>query len=167
MVIGGYGPEGSSGHSGSETSKERADRDDASGITSKRDRETLVRLHLANTMGYTCAEFERKFDLSHGQASGSLSRLHRAGLITRLRNKRDGQQVYVHRAHVSHGDDLAPYRPNAAYREDRRPMALELPNDTQIAQAMERCGWNESAGLTVSEVRYFLEELKEVVENGG
>lgn len=167
MVTGGYGPENSSGHSGSQTSQDRADREDATGITSKRDNETLVRLYLAAFVGFTCAEFEDQFQLSHGQASGSLSRLHRAGLISRKTEKRKRQQVYIHNAFVAHSeDDLAPYRPNAAYRDDRKPMALGLPNDTQIAMALERAGC-DAYSQNVREQREFLEELKEVIENGG
>ena len=85
---------GSSGWSGSATSKERADRDDASGVTSRRQQFALGIVSEAGARGVTVAEL-RALGLHHGQASGVLSVLHMGERIARLTERRDRCAVYV------------------------------------------------------------------------
>lgn len=122
--IGGYGPEQIAGHSGSETSETAARRPKG-----KRMKAVLEHLEDIGPVGSTCREVENFFDIDHGAASGALTRLHRAGYTERLTEVRDGQQVYVALEHAE-GREVSPYRPNAAYREDRSPMPLERPEPT-------------------------------------
>lgn len=124
-TVGGYGPESTPGHSGSETSRDAAL---APGIGPKTAKiHEVVRQFGSN--GITCRELEHHEGLGHGAASASLTRLHRAGLIVRLADRRDKQQIYVIPCYSLHREE-SPYRPNAAYREDRRPMPLERPEPT-------------------------------------
>ncbi len=104
---------GSSGWSGSETSKERADRADATGLTAASEREALDYLTAVGDEGTTCKEYEIATGLGHGAASAPLSRLHQAGMIARLTMRRVGQQVYVTPENV--GDrPTVPFRPNVS-----------------------------------------------------
>lgn len=122
--VGGYGPEQIAGHSGSETSEIAARRPKG-----KRMKQLLEHLEEIGPTGSTCREVQNYFELDHGAASGALTRLHRAGLVVRLKETRDGQQVYVALMHA--GDrETSEYRPNSAYREDRKPMPLERPEPT-------------------------------------
>jgi MarR family len=85
----------SSGWSGSDTSQERAEHDDLSGVTSRRQKYVLVLLMRARYRGLTWKELADKADFHHGQASGVLSNLHAAGLIERLADRRNKCHPYV------------------------------------------------------------------------
>lgn len=122
--VGGYGKESLAGHSGSETSEAAARRPKG-----KRMKQLLEHLEEIGPVGATCREVQNFFDLDHGAASGALTRLHRASLTVRLTETRDRQQVYVALMHAG-GREESPYRPNSAYREDRKPMPLERPEPT-------------------------------------
>lgn len=124
-TVGGYGPESLPGHSGSETSEEAARRPGVG----KKTMEVHRLLETARREGLIAREVGVLTGLSHGAASGALSRLHRAGLVERLTERRGRQQVYVAPEYVD-GRETAAYRPNAAYREDRKPMPLERPEPT-------------------------------------
>jgi DNA-binding MarR family transcriptional regulator len=84
-----------SGHSGSDTSRERAEREDSNGTTSYRQRETLSMLHSRGTLGVTWKELGERYNWHHGQASGVLSVLHKEGWIVRLKERRNKCAVYV------------------------------------------------------------------------
>jgi len=92
---------GSSGWSGSSTSKARADHDDAIGKTSTRQRQVLTRLLSEGHLGLTWRELAGPEGWHHGQASGTLSVLHRAGIICRLTETRVRSKVYVHPTFVN------------------------------------------------------------------
>lgn len=123
-TLGGYGPEQTAGHSGSKTSE-------AAALRPKGKRMKSVYEHLEDLgyVGATCEEVENFFEIGHGAASGALTRLHRGGYVERLAETRGGQEVYVLPSEVR-GREVSPYRPNAAYREDRKPMPLERPEPT-------------------------------------
>lgn len=86
---------GTSGWSGSDTSAERAARDDSSGVTSKRQRAAMALLGQAGERGVTWGELARVLDTHHGAASGVLSVLHRDGRVVRLQDRRGGSKIYV------------------------------------------------------------------------
>lgn len=85
----------SSGWSGSETSADRAHKEDATGVTTKRQGEVLGALAWREKYGATWVELGNNLGLHHGQISGPLSVLHKAGKIARLTEKRDRCAVYV------------------------------------------------------------------------
>jgi imidazolonepropionase-like amidohydrolase len=91
----------SSGHSGSDTSAERAHRDDADGTTAARQLQTIRLLDAAGQHGLTWHELARAADWHHGQASGVLSVLHKAGRVERLTERRRRCLVYVLPTHVA------------------------------------------------------------------
>lgn len=86
---------GTSGWSGSETSRQRASKNDSEGTTGKRQAITLDLLQKSGTEGLTWHELDELTDWGHGSASGVLSVLHGAGLIQRLTEIRGGSKVYV------------------------------------------------------------------------
>jgi len=111
----GYGlmipyPKAGSGHAGNDSSRERQEREDASGITAETQRMALTMLENRGYQGMTAAEFEDAAGIGHGRASSALSHLHRAGHIRRLKEKRVKHEVYVVRDAVS-GREESPYRP--------------------------------------------------------
>lgn len=90
-----YGPTPNSGWSGSDTSRERAEHDDATGVTGRRQRTLLTLLDAAGDRGKTWREAADGLGWHHGQVSGALSNLHSRGLVERLTERRGRSQVYV------------------------------------------------------------------------
>ena len=86
---------GTSGHSGTDTSKERALDADRSGKTALRQAQALNLLGQRQVIGITWKEFSEITGLHHGTASGVLSVLHKTGRIARLKETRKGCKVYV------------------------------------------------------------------------
>jgi hypothetical protein len=115
---------GTSGHSGSDTSRERAERDDSDGTTSERQNKTMLMLNDAGSFGYTWKELADMLHLHHGQASGVLSTLHKAGRITRLNMRRDKCLVYVLPEYVD-GRETSPYRQNKVVTISATPNAVD------------------------------------------
>lgn len=91
---------GTSGWSGSVTSRDRAHSADSSGKTSERQEETLSRLLKAGARGMTWKDLSMSTEWHHGQSSGVLSGLHKAGMIYRLAQSRAGCRIYVHPDHL-------------------------------------------------------------------
>lgn len=86
---------GSSGHSGTDTSKERADQQDKTGKTKNMQLTTLELLRQRTFIGITWHELARELNIHHGTASGVLSNLHKGGLIVRLAMRRGRSKIYV------------------------------------------------------------------------
>ena len=84
-----------SGHSGTDTSRERALHADRSGRTALRQAQALNLLSQREMAGLTWKEFSEITGLLHGTASGVLSVLHKTGRIARLKETRNGCKVYV------------------------------------------------------------------------
>lgn len=106
---------GTSGWSGSDTSKERATSNDESGITSTNQKQTLILLQTATHKGLTWNELADALGWHHGTASGALSVLHKAGLIARLKERRNKCAVYVAKEHVN-GRETQAHKPNVSAR---------------------------------------------------
>jgi hypothetical protein len=87
---------GSSGASGSAASRDRADREDADGTTGHRQQMIRSLIEAAGPVGLTVAELREKDGLGHhGNISGALSVLHKAGEIACLREQRGRSHPYV------------------------------------------------------------------------
>jgi hypothetical protein len=86
---------GTSGWKGSEASRDRVFIDDANGTTSMRQRVALKRVWDQEFRGLTWKELGEIENIHAGQSSGVLSVLHKAGLIVRLKEKRNRCSVYV------------------------------------------------------------------------
>lgn len=86
---------GTSGHSGSSTSRERAERRDASGLTGGIQKSVYDLARREGADGITVAEARGILDAHHGTVSGALSVLHMEGILERLSERRNRCQVYV------------------------------------------------------------------------
>lgn len=84
----------------SDTSRERADEEDAGGTTKARMDAVLAQLKLRRD-GMTWPELAALLKLHHGQISGCLSMMHKGGLVFALRAKRSKCHPYVHSAYRS------------------------------------------------------------------
>lgn len=115
---------GTSGWSGSDTSKARAVTADRDGTTSARQKAVLELLSWQGSLGVTWREVADRLDLHHGSASGVLSVLHKEGVIARLAEARDRCKVYVLPSYVE-GRATEPHG--------------------RKAHACPNCGWEESA----------------------
>jgi hypothetical protein len=98
-----------SGWSGTDTSHERALRDDASGKTMHRQQEVLRLLDHAQRDGVTVLDIRTQTTMHHGSASAALSNLHQAGKIARLTERRDRCSIYVLPQWVQ-GRETSPFR---------------------------------------------------------
>lgn len=92
---------GTSGWSGSSTSRERAMRADSDGTTSERQLLVLSLLAKRGASGLTWREVSVLTDWHHGTASGVLSVLHKAERIARLTERRGKCLIYVLPEHVN------------------------------------------------------------------
>lgn len=146
---GGYGADGNAGHSGSDTSREGAD----SPNLGWRQAAVLDAVGKRYGNGITAREVERAFSIGHGPASGALTRLHRAGRVVRLKERRDGQEVYVTPEYVS-GREESAYLPNSYNRK------REFTDD-QIKAAMVKAGMSRESTQNVWMARRFLDALEE------
>jgi hypothetical protein len=108
-------PDGTGGHSGSDTSQARAERERDNGTKSFREIETLSWLALAGENGLTYAELGRKADWHHGQSSSVLSTLHKTGRVARLTTRRNGAKVYVLPVY----GETAPTEPHGGRKVER------------------------------------------------
>lgn len=145
-----YGKTGS-GHAGNDTSRERQEISDASGLTGKRQKATLDAVELSAGHGVTALEMEQLLNVGHGQASSALSHLHRAGHIRRIKDRRNKQEIYVLPEHVGDRKE-SPYNPRP---ERKHP---KFHSDRTVLEAMKQ------ADLPLTEpmyahIRKFLEAL--------
>ena len=100
---------GTSGWSGSETSKQRALTEDASGKTAHVQQSVLHAVAAAGFSGVTVAELRDLFPGNHhGSISGALTNLHRAGRIMRLSETRDRCKIYVLPDFIDHREFEVP-----------------------------------------------------------
>lgn len=74
---------------------ERAVEADTSGKTAKRQAEVIRALTSSGSAGLTWTELQQIVPLHHGTLSGSLSVLHKEGVIARLTERRNRCKVYV------------------------------------------------------------------------
>lgn len=84
---------GSSGHSGTDTSEERANTRDKDGNTAMLQFTIYNNIRLSQGNGRTVGEL--KHFGHHGNVSGALSNLHKKNTISRLKEKRGKQKIYV------------------------------------------------------------------------
>jgi hypothetical protein len=96
------------GWSGSDTSKDRAVDEARDGTLQKRQQEVLNFIARRKWSGATWKEVSSVLGIHHGQSSGALSNLHKAGRVARLDLKRGKCAVYVHPDFVE-GRTVKPY----------------------------------------------------------
>jgi hypothetical protein len=80
----------------SDTSRARAQHEDATGVTAKRRQHITDILAHRGPYGATWKELADITGLHHGQVSGVLSKLHESGRLFQQRDTRNGCHPYVH-----------------------------------------------------------------------
>ena len=126
---------GTSGWSGSDTSRQRAIDDDRSGRTRQRHQLTMLELDAIGPYGFTWSEMAEHTGWHHGEVSGALTRAHRIGEAARLTETRgSGKQskVYVHVKYVR-GRACEPYRPKPRMQLLRDVRACLVKGDVEEA----------------------------------
>lgn len=108
---------GTQGWSGTDTSKERAERDARDGTAHDHQRWTLKRLGLLGHTGITVAELRNDTGWHHGVASSVLTVLHKDKRISRLVERRNRCKVYVLPEYVDYREE-SPYKPNSTHKDD-------------------------------------------------
>lgn len=106
---------GTSGWSGSDTSRQRAEEADKDGTTGRNQSITLLALLGAGRSGLTWRDLAHRTGWHHGSASGALSVLHKTGAICRLKETRDRCAIYVRPEYVE-GRETSEHRPNVSAR---------------------------------------------------
>lgn len=118
---------GTSGWSGGETSRERADELDTSGRTASYQRDALQYLLEAGHQGLTYTELNDVLGCRTQTGAAVLSILHKEGLITRLSARRNRCQIYVLHEYVE-GREQVPHRPHSKAKP-----SPELPEGWEYA----------------------------------
>lgn len=135
-----------SGHAGNDTSRERQERNDATGITSASQRAVFQALHVAKSDGLTALDVELGLRIGHGGASSALSHLQRAGKITRIKHRRKRYEIYVLPEYVN-GREESPYRPRNKPEKPARDIS-----DGQLLGIMMDVGVDETYFAVIRKV---------------
>ena len=130
---------GTSGWSGSSTSRERAEREDSDGTTSLRQATAIRVLSASRSSGLTWKELAELTGWHHGQASGVLSVLHKEGRIERLAQSRSRCRVYVMPQYVHERDTETQGRKP---KDDWKARALLA--ERRVADAHALADWYDS-----------------------
>lgn len=128
-----------SGHAGNDTSRERQERNDASGVTSAVQQLALRTIAAAASEGVTVAEFEDMHHIGHGQASSAFSHLHRAGHVRRIKMRRKRHEIYVLPERIN-GREESPYRPRLKPAKSAKDYTEE-----QMLDLLRKAGFERTA----------------------
>lgn len=149
---------GTSGWSGSDTSRERAVAEDSNGTTTDRQRRVLGYLRNAGLEGLTWKELAEYMHWHHGSASGVLSVLHKEGHIARLATQRRHRcAVYVLPEYVQGRATAAQGRS----KPDAAPGPLALTDAER--KALQGLRQQIDNGYTALPV-FYVRQLVELVE---
>jgi hypothetical protein len=118
---------GTEGWSGSEASRARAV-EQAQGEAGDRQERILHALDAHEENGATWAELGRDLGLHHGQVTGSLSSMHKAGTISRLQERRGRSSIYVLPQYVG---DRPTSRQGRSSRDLRGPLTSRILGSLQ------------------------------------
>lgn len=143
--------DGTTGHSGSSASASRAHREAADGTAEGRQRAILTLLEEAGPVGLTWGEVGRRLNQHHGQVTGALSSMHKAGLVAALRGgRREQSSVYVLPKYVN-GRDVRPFRGRPAAESQGRQAAMEETYETPAGAAIEAAATAPPFALSAEE----------------
>lgn len=90
---------GTGGYVEQPSSFQRAIHEVVTGKLAERQQSILSELLLSALRGMTWRELSARLGQHHGNISGALSNLHKAGKVFMLDEKRDGSHVYIHARH--------------------------------------------------------------------
>ncbi len=134
---------GTGGYVERPASIERAVREAQDGTLSKRQSDIVEQLDLAGAQGATWKTLGQLLNLHHGQVSGALSNLHKAGEVFMLRAKQQRCHAYVLRRYRwAYTDEQVFDTPATTRAGERTALLNELYATCQSANEV---GW--SAGM--------------------
>jgi len=134
---------GTGGYVERPASIERAVREAQDGTLSARQQAVVDALYAAGVKGATWRTLGQLLNLHHGQVSGVLSNLHKAGEIFMLRTKHDRCHPYVfHSYRIAYTDEQVFDTPATTRAGERTALLNELYTTCQTAKDI---GW--SAGM--------------------
>jgi hypothetical protein len=119
--------DGTSGHSGSDTSQARAERERDDGTKSYRETQVIAFLASRGGYGATYKELGEFYGWHHGQASSVLSTLHQDGQIVRLTERRNRCKVYVSPL----WDEGRPREPHGGHKAER-DLAIKMVESVRL-----------------------------------
>lgn len=138
---------GTSGRGGSAASAASKARQDGDGTTGMRQSRTLALLAAAGPLGMTYRELCERTGWMGGQATGTLSAMHKEGLIARLAvQRREHCSVYVAPEFVG-ASEVAQYNPNRRNRPlgTAEPVPeLTIDESITVHNVQAMMGWNKS-----------------------
>lgn len=110
------------------------------------ERQRRIRHYLANSgnSGATAREvlqyLQKTYNPTehHGNVSGSLSAMHKDGVVTRLRSRRDGYSIYVLPAHVAGRESIAHGNNKPREEENVSFFGTKERETSRLAESMER-----------------------------
>jgi len=139
-----------------ETSKKRTTREQAW----KNAEQVINLLHKAGTYGMTWKQLGHITGLHHGQISGLLSNMHRAGLVAQLRIRRDGCHPYI----AAH---FIPELPNAeVFIEPVTTQAGRVRTRLNLLMdLLEQCSEDGWVGESLINLQIQYKEMVKEIEN--
>lgn len=145
---------GTSGWSGSDTSKDRAEESDGSGRTAHIQKTALSWLRNKEREGTTWSELSSVTGWHHGTTSGVLSTLHKAGRICRLTETVGRRKIYVLPEYV-HGRPTEPYGRKKILLSDEEKALLVWADFVEATKGPE-----EEISVPVSYIASFAKALR-------
>lgn len=130
----------------------RKQRAQASELTELRQKATLELVQATDQRGVTVAEIMDTLGIGHGQASSALSHLHRTEEAKRLKERRNGQEIYVLPKYVGERKE-SPYNMRLNQRKHPR-----FSSDRTVMEAMTVAGLPLDPDA-YDRIRKFLEAL--------
>lgn len=139
----------------SDTSKARAQHEDAEGITTERRRQILEQVINAGANGIICPEVERITGLHHGQASGALNALHELGLVAQLTEIRNRCHPYIAAEHI---DLYEPHEVQLEPRKSANTRYIELLEE--VTEAAYDVAYRQTDGAAYNRLRKAIDEVR-------
>lgn len=138
----------------SDTSRARAQSEDANGITVRRRVYILTLIHDHGVAGMTWKELADETGLHHGQVSAVLSTLHKQGRLFQNKTPRNGSHPYIH----------ANFRRNFLDEEvNDEPVKKRATRDSEALEALvEAVGNFVERGLGLGDIIKAYEQLQEL-----
>ena len=139
----------------SDTSKARAKREDALGITTQRRREILKHVADAGSMGVIWGDISLTTGLHHGQVTGTLNALHELGLIAQLTEIRNRCHPYIDAQYI----DL--YETHEIQLEPRKSARSEYVQALEeLADAAYDVAYRQSNGAAYDRLRKAIDVVR-------
>ena len=139
----------------SDTSKARAKREDAEGITTKRRRKIMEHVTKAGAMGLIWKDIADATGLHHGQTSGALNALHELGLVAQLTEIRNNCHPYIDAKHI---ELYEPHEVQLEPRKSKNTRYIELLEE--LAEAAYDVAYRQSDGAAYNRLRHAIDEVR-------